>query len=36
MKDFNRGAMNKALATIGKTVPKRLEGNDAFEFAKTK
>ena len=33
-KDFNRGAMNKALATIGKTVPKRLEGNDAFEFAR--
>ena len=34
VKDFNRGAMNKALSTIGKTVPKRLEGNDAFEFAR--
>lgn len=34
VKDFNRGAMNRALATIGKTVPKALEGNDAFEFAR--
>ena len=34
VKDFNRGALNKALVTLGKTVPKRLEGNDAFEFAR--
>lgn len=31
---FNRATMNKAIAPIGKNVPKNLEGQEAFAFAK--
>lgn len=31
---FNRATMNKAIAPIGQSVPKKLEGQEAFAFAK--
>ena len=31
---FNRATMNRAIAPIGKNVPKKLEGQEAFAFAK--